>query len=178
MNTPMEVAHEEGIFRSHTVELASEDDRLLRELNHRLLTAFGMQDGVSHSEFIKSDETAEFFFLETSSTAEMVESSSGVNLWKEWARMESAMARGEEYNLPPVSGRYAGIVVSLSRYKNPDTSSFTDPEIWWRMKKDYHIGLILQSDNLDRIKELMDQYSERIFKEFHASAPPPDRPPE
>ena len=184
MNTPMEVAHGGGIFRSHSVELGSEEDNILRDLNGKVMGAFGMQYSASHSEFIKSDQTGEFFFLETSSRvggahiAEMAEACSGINLWKEWARIESAMAQGDEYHLPQVKDLYAGIIVSLSRFKNPDTSSFTDPEIWWRMNKDYHIGLILQSDNLNRIKELLELYSDRVFKEFHASAPPPDRPPE
>ena len=184
MNTPMEVAHGGGIFRSHSVQLGSEEDKILKDLNGRVMEAFGMQYSASHSEFIRSNQTGEFFFLETSSRvggahiAEMAEAASGINLWKEWARIESAVAQGDEYQLPPVKDLYAGIIVSLSRFKNPDTSSFTDPEIWWRMNKDYHIGLILQSDNLDRIKELLELYSERVFKEFHASAPPPDRPPE
>ena len=170
--------------RGRKINYGGDDDIVLRELNRKVMKTFGMQYSASHTEFIRSKETGEFFFLETSSRvggahlAEMVEASSGINLWREWARIESAMAREQEYVLPEVIDKYSGIIVSLSRFESPDTSSFIDPEIWWRMKKDYHVGLILQSDNLDRIKELLENYSEKIFKEFHASAPPPDRPPE
>ena len=184
LDTPFEVAHGGGIFRSCTLEMGSVDDIKLKELNQKVQQAFGMQNSASHTEFIKSRDTGEFYFLETSARvgganlAEMVEAATGINLWREWAHVEFAVALNQPYNLPEVKHDYAGIVVSLSRFQHPDTSSFTDPEIWWRMKKDYHIGLIVRSNKLDRIKELLEQYSDRVFKEFHASAPPPDRPPE
>ena len=50
------------------------------------MSSFGMRDSASHSEFIKSKETGEYFFLETSSRvgganlAEMVEAASGMTL--------------------------------------------------------------------------------------------------
>ena len=70
---------------------------------------------------------------------------------------------------------YAGIVVSLSRFEHPDTSSFTDSEIVWRMNKAWHIGLIVVSDSSDRVLELLDNYTHRIGNEFHASAAAPDK---
>ena len=178
MNTPFEVAHGGGIFRSHLVPHRSDDDVTLRKLNTGVMQAFGMQYSASHTEFIKCEEDNEFYFLETASRvggahlAEMVEMASGLNLWGEWARIESAKARNEVYYLPESRKDYAGIIVSLARQKDPDTSSFNDPEIAWRLKKESHIGFILRSDNLERIKVLLDDYAERIAKDFHASAPP------
>ncbi len=180
LDTPFEVAHGGGIFRSCSLELGSEDATKLKVLNERVQQAFGMQHSASHTEFIKSHETGEFYFLETSARvgganlAEMVEASSGINLWKEWAHIELAVALDEPYELPEVKQHYAGIVVSLSRHQHPDTSSFTDPEICWRMNKEWHIGLIVQSESADRVRELLDLYTERIAKEFHASLEPPD----
>jgi len=84
------------------------------------------------------------------------------------------MANETKYTLPTVSNNYAGIVVSLSKYQQPDASSFDDPEIVWRLNKDYHIGMIVKSDKRARVIELLDQYTDRIFKDFHASAPAPD----
>lgn len=180
LDTPFEVAHGGGIFRSHTVEIGSGDDKGLQELNKKVMKSFGMIDSASHTEFIKSKETGEYFFLETSSRvgganlAEMVEASSGVNLWKEWARLELAVLKGEPYKLPKIKKTYAGIVVSLSRFEYPDTSSFTDSELVWRMDKPWHIGLIVESDSRERVLELLDQYTKRIGEEFHASLPAPD----
>ena len=53
----------------------------------------------SHTEFIKSKETGEYFFLETSrgvggaNPAAMVEASSGINPWGEWTRIEDTVLK-------------------------------------------------------------------------------------
>lgn len=177
LDTPFEVAHGGGIFRSHIIEFGSDDDKKLQVLNDQVMKAFGMQYSASHTEFIKDNETGEFFFLETSSRvggahlAEMVEASSGINLWAEWAKLETAAAKGIAYKKPKTTNDYAGIIVSLSRFKNPDNSSFQDSEIWWRLNMDHHIGMIVKSDKRERVLNLLDDYASRIANEFHASAP-------
>lgn len=182
LSTPMEVAHGGGVFRSVVVEFGADDDKRVQKMNTNVMKAFGMNYSASHTEFIKDRETGEFVFLETSSRvgganlAEMVEYSSGINLWKEWAKLEVAEAKGEKYQLPKVRNDYAGIVVSLSRHQHPDSSRFNDSEIVWRMNKEYHIGLIVQSKKQDRVLELLDHYTHQIFSDFHASAPVPNKP--
>ncbi len=183
LSTPFEVAHGGGIFRSAVSIFGSDDEKKLTKLNAEVMKAFGMQYSASHTEYIKNHETGEFYFLETASRvggahlADMVEVSSGINLWHEWARLEVAVARGEKYTLPKVREDYAGIIVSLTRQEWPDTSSFTDKEIAWRMyDMANHIGLIVQSKKRERVLELLDQYADRIQQEYHASAPAPDRP--
>ena len=137
------------------------------------------EGGIPNS--VGSKETGEIFFLETSSRvgganlAEMVEAASGINLWGEWANIESATFHGTDYSLPKVKKLYSGIVVSLSRYEHPDSSSFTDNEIVWKMNKPWHIGLIVASDSKDRVLKLLDQYTRRISEEFHASLPARDK---
>ncbi|WP_299522346.1 ATP-grasp domain-containing protein [Winogradskyella sp.] len=181
LDTPFEVAHGGGIFRSATCEIGSKIEKELQKMNAEVMKAFGMQFGASHTEFIQSKATGELFFLETSSRvgganlAEMVHYASGVNLWEEWARIETANLKNKAYKLPKINNRYAGIVVSLSRYEYPDTSSFTDEEIVWRMNKAWHIGLIVVSDSSERIMELLDGYAQRIATDFHASLPAPDK---
>ena len=157
LDTPFEVAHGGGIFRSATSEIGSKIEKDLQQMNADVMQAFGMQSGASHTEFIQSKATGELFFLETSSRvgganlAEMVQFASGVNLWGEWARIESAKLRKQTYILPETHNKYAGIVVSLSRFEYPDTASFTDTEIVWRMHKPWHIGLIVVSDSSERV---------------------------
>ena len=182
LNTPFEVAHGGGIFRSHIVAFGGKDDKNLQKMNEEVMKAFGMQFSASHTEFIKADEDGQFYFLETSSRvggahlAEMVAFSSGINLWAEWAKSEDAMAKGLPYQLPPIKKDYTGILVSLSRFQRPDMSGFSDPEIVWRIDKDYHVGMIVKSEKRERVLELLDNYAERVFKDFHASAPVPDKP--
>jgi biotin carboxylase len=181
LDTPFEVAHGGGIFRSATCEIGTKVEKGLTKMNAQVMKAFGMQFGASHTEFIQSKATGELFFLETSSRvgganlAEMVQFASGINLWSEWAKIESDNLRKQTYIFPKTDNKYAGIVVSLSRYEHPDTSSFTDAEIVWRMNKAWHIGLIVVSDSSERVLELLDRYTQRIANEFHASSPAPDR---
>jgi hypothetical protein len=101
--------------------------------------------------------------------------SGGINLWAEWAKLETANLTNNVYKLPNHKNSYAGIVVSLSRFQHPDTSSFTDQEIVWRMQKDWHIGLIVVSESSERVLELLDSYTHRIARDFHASVPAPDK---
>lgn len=182
LSTPMEVAHGGGVFRSVILEHGSDDDKKLQVMTDDVMKAFGMNYSASHTEFIKDRATGEFVFLETScrvggaNLAEMVEAGTGINLWREWARIEAAEVRGEKYTLPKARKDYAGIVVSLCRFQDPDTSSFTDPEIVWRMKKEYHVGLIVQSKKSDRILSLLDNYTHRIANEMHAAMPVQERP--
>ena len=181
--TPFDVAHGGGIFRSVVVPFGSEDEKQLMKLNADVMTALGMQYSASHTEFIKNRETGEFYFLETASRvggahlAEMVDASSGINLWYEWAKLEAAVASGQKYKLPKVRNDYAGIIVSLTRQEWPDTSQFNDPEIVWRMTDmPNHIGLIVQSKKRERVLELLDDYAARVQRDYHASAPAPTRP--
>lgn len=177
LDTPLEVAHGGGIFRSHTIQIGSPEEKALKKMNKKVKEAFGMQHGASHTEFIISKATGDVFFLETSSRvgganlAEMVEAASGLNLWREWARIENARLRNETYTLSKIKNLYAGIVVSLSRFKHPDDAGFTDPEIVWRTQLPWHIGLIVASPSKDRVVELLENYTKRIAEEFHASLP-------
>jgi biotin carboxylase len=183
LDTPFEVAHGGGIFRSRTLPFSDPDSKALIKLNEKVLKGFGMQYSASHTEFIKDNETGEYLFLETSSRvgganiAEMVEFASGVNLWKEWARLETAMAGNLDYEVPKDKKEHAGIVVSLSRFEHPDTSRFNDKELVWRMQKPWHIGLIVQSKAPKRILELLDEYTGIIGRDYHAAAPAPDKSP-
>lgn len=182
LNTPFEVAHGGGIFRSQTVPYKGVEDESLNKLTAEVMEAFGMQFSASHTEFIRAHADGKFYFLETSSRvggahlAEMVEVASGINLWAEWAKLETAMAKGERYELPLAEQNYAGILISLARYEHPDTSAYNDTEVVWRIDKSHHVGFIVKADDHLRVTQLLDQYAERVYRDFHASAPVPDKP--
>jgi hypothetical protein len=179
---PFDVAHGGGIFRSVTVPFDSSEEHALETLAVDLLKAFGLKHSASHTEVIRCHDDGKYYFLETSSRvgganlSEMVEASSGINLWKEWARMETAEAKGENYKLPAVRKDYSGIIISLTRQEWPDLSVFHDPEIVWRMGDPYHVGLVVRSKSRERVMEILDKYAAIIQSDYHASAPAPDRP--
>ncbi|HEY0080138.1 MAG TPA: ATP-grasp domain-containing protein [Pyrinomonadaceae bacterium] len=178
---PMEVAHEGGVFLSYTVEHDSEDERQLFEINRRLLSSLGLRRGAAHAEFIKAARDGRFYFLEVAArvggayTAENVEAASGVNLWREWAKIELA---GDEHRVGVEASRreYSGIVLSLARQQQPDTSAYDDPEVAYRVVKRYHAGLIVRSPEQERVRGLLDEYARRFAEDFCAVAPPLERP--
>ena len=179
LSTPFEVAHGGGIFRSVSVPYDHPDAQHLRHLASRVMQAFGMKFSASHSEFIRLP-SGEFVFLETASRvggahlAEMVEASTGVSLWEEWAKLETAMARNQRYQIPRRSyDRQAGIVVSLTRQEYPDQSVFNDPEVVWKMEKKQHVGIIVASPQEERVLELLDNYAGIIARDYHAVSPAP-----
>ena len=177
---PMAVAHEGGIFVTRTLPDGDAAVAPLREMNARVLDAFGLRRGVSHTEFIRAEDGA-WHFLETSARVggayivDVIEAATGINLWREWARVEIT-GEGDGYTIPPTRADHAGIVLSLARQEDPDTSAYTAPEIVQRIRKRHHAGLIVASPRPERVSELLQEHVNRFYADFHASAPPPERP--
>ncbi|MDZ7639415.1 MAG: ATPase [Bryobacterales bacterium] len=178
---PLEVSHEGGIFTTRSVERGSAVEQSLLDMNARVLPALGLLRGVSHTEFIRSHETGKVFFLETAArvggahVADMVAAATGVNLWEEWAKVEIAGGK-IPYQTPEAREDSAGLLVSLARQEHPDTAHLQEPELVWRMEKKHHVGFLFRSPSHARISELLGTYTEIVKNEFHASAPPKDRP--
>ena len=178
---PLRVVEEGGVFLSHTIEYDSAERAALTRLNSELLAALGLGRGAAHAEFIRGEEDGEFYFLEVAARvggahiAETLEAASGFNLWREWARVEVAHARGERVGPLEERREHAGIALSLARQERPDTSGYADPEIVFRVDKPHHVGLVVRSPSLERVKELLDGYAERFARDFSAYVPPPER---
>lgn len=170
--TPMEISQGGGVFRTSNITYDSEDDVAIKRMNKEVLKGFGLKNGAAHTEFIKCKEDGQIYFLETSSRvggahiAEMVEAASNVNLWKEWAIIEDALVKEKKYQLPELKKEYAGIVLTLSKYKHPDLASFSDPEVCFRVPLEYHAGLIIKSDREERIQELLNNYVDRLVADY------------
>jgi len=178
----MQVMHEGGVFTTRAVDRNSEDAKGLIALNEKLVPALGMVRGVSHAEYIKSHDNGQYYFLEVAARvggafiADLVENSTGLNLWAEWARIEISSLRGVPYVLPERKYSYAGSVLCLARTEHPDTSGFDAPEIVHRMVKKHHAGLIVQSPDPERVAALLDEYSHRFAEMYLATAPVPKKP--
>jgi biotin carboxylase len=179
---PFVVAHEGGIFVTRTLPKSSPGVEDLLALNARVLESFRLVRGASHTEFIRAHDGT-WHFLETSARVggayivDVVEAATGLNLWREWARVEIA-GEGGTYETPVAAERYGGIVLSLARQEIPNMSAYDDPEIVVRVRKSHHAGLIVASPSAERIGELLAGYTHRFYADFHASAPAPERPTE
>ena len=178
---PMQVAHLGGAYISRTVARGSADEKTLTQINKKLIKALGLERGATHAEFIKSDADGQFYFLEIAARvggayiAEVLEAASGVNLWREWARLEIADGKAST-KVAPSRKEYAGIILSLAKQEEPDTSAYVEEEIIYRVKKRHHAGLIVRARELDRVTTLLSDYSLRFTDDFVAVAPPPERP--
>jgi biotin carboxylase len=169
-----------GIFATRTVRRQSEVERRILDTHARVVEHLGLVRGVTHTEFIVGRDDGEAYFLETAARvggahiADLVNASTGINLWREWARIE--IAQGEApYTLPERRSDYGGLIISLARQETPDTSAYTDPEIVWRLDGHpaHHVGFVVRSDDPGRVEALLDAYEPRIAQDFMATLPAP-----
>jgi biotin carboxylase len=178
---PLDVSHSGGVFTTRTLPRDSEESKELLKTNRELITALGLLRGVTHTEFLKAHADGRFYFIEIAARvggayiADVVEAATGVNLWREWARLEVAGGK-QPYELPATRRDYAGVVLSLARQEHPDTSAYADPEIVYRVSKYHHAGFVLKSRERERIRELLDSYTARFRDDFLATQPVPEKP--
>ena len=179
---PMQVMHEGGVFTTRTVDRGSREWQELTALNAGLAPSLGMLRGVTHAEYIRAHADGRYYFLEIAARvggafiADLVEAATGVNLWREWARLEVSSLRGETYVPPQSLASYAGSVICLAKTAEPDTDGFDAPEVVLRMKKHHHAGLIVRSDEAERVRQLLEEYSGEFARRFLASMPAPEKP--
>jgi biotin carboxylase len=175
---PMQIMHEGGVFTTRTVDRTSAEWEELTALNAALAPSLGMVRGVTHAEYIRGHADGRFYFLEIAARvggafiADLVEVSTGLNLWREWARLEVTNLRGQSYAPGETFESYAGSVLCLAQTAEPDTTSFNDPEIVVRIEKHHHAGMIVRSEDPERVRLLLEQYSEEFARRFLATMPP------
>ena len=178
---PLEVSHQGGIFTTRTLPRVSPESKALQKINRELIEALGFVRGVTHAEFLRAHDDGKIYFVEIAARvggayiSDVIEAATGINLWREWARIEVAGGK-TPYRLPKTRRDYAGVAISLARQDNPDTSAYNDPEIVLRIPKHHHAGFVIRSPKSQRIAELLDSYSARFLNDFYATEPVPDKP--
>jgi biotin carboxylase len=178
---PLTTSHQGGVFTTSTLPADSEDSTELFAINRKMLNELGFVRGVTHAEFLKADADGKFYFIEVAARvggayiSDVIEAATGINLWREWARLEVALGK-EPYQLPNQRRDYAAVILSLARQEDPDTSGYNDAEIVQRISKYHHAGLILKSPHSSRIQELIASYCVRFQQDFLATQPVPDKP--
>jgi biotin carboxylase len=176
---PFQLMHHGGVFTTRSVDRSSDAAKQIPELHQRLIAALGLQNGVTHTEWIRSAEDGRYYFLEAAARvggafiADVIEQAKGFDPWVEWARIEVALARDEEYMLPKLRDEYAGSVLCLARDAMPVTDRYDAPEIVYRMQKHHHAGLIVRSADAARVEALVEEYARRFAEDFLAIQPAP-----
>lgn len=177
---PFNVSHYGGVFTSSIVPYRSKERKELEKLNSQLLQTFKYEQGVSHAEFLQSDDDGKFYLLEVACRvggayiANVLEHACNFNLWREWAKLETATPE-HPYKLPKLRKDFAGVALALANQDAPDTSHYDDEEIVYRVTKPKHIGLIFYSGKQKRVSELLGIYTERITADFLAVAAAKER---
>ncbi len=178
---PLDVSHQGGVFTTRTLDRDATETKNLLEVNRQVIDGLGYLRGVTHAEFLKSHANGKFYFIEIAARvggayiSDVVEAATNLNLWREWARLEVGAGK-EPYQLPSTRRDYAGVILSLARQEHPDTSSYSDPEIVYRVTKYHHAGFILKSSKPERIQQLLGSYSARFVEDFLAMQPVPEKP--
>lgn len=169
---PMNLSNDGGVFTSRTLDSGDRDAIELTALNRELAPSFGMVRGVTRARFLRAHDDGRMYFLQMAARAggapalDLVEVATGVNLWREWARLEVANLRCSSYSLPDAFETCAGSVLCVAPAADPDTSGFDAPEVAVRFTKPHQAGVILRSGNSDRVRELQQQYRAEFTRRF------------
>ncbi|WP_144282405.1 ATP-grasp domain-containing protein [Chryseobacterium echinoideorum] len=179
---PMQVSHEGGVFRTKTLGRYSEEFKALDDINATVLSSFGLQNGATHTEFIRSKENGKWYFLETSSRVggahipDLVEASSSINIWREWAKIEDALLKGKDYEVAKPTGYYSGLIVALIKDLAPNYNEFECEEAVKFIPIDYHVGIVYKSTDANIVQQRLDTTAEKIHAELLNIIAPKDKP--
>jgi biotin carboxylase len=177
----LELIHHGGVFGTRTLDRASAEAVELRSLLGQMIEHFGLVRGVTHTEFIRSREDGQFYFLETAARvggghiADMVEVATGVTLWEEWAKIE--VGQGERPYTPPIPRTdYASVVLCLAQQEKPDASAYDQPCIARRLlDRKQHVGFILKGASAAEVEDHMREILPRMERDFLMTLPPPGK---
>ena len=181
LSPPMKVSHEGGVFRTKTLDCQSEEAKGLEKINKEVLDKFGIQNGATHSEYIRGAD-GQYYFLETSSRVggahipDMIEAATGVNIWREWAKLENALLDHSTYRVNIHQHLFAGLIIALAKEKHPDTHMLENPEVDKFLPIDYHIGIVYKADTAEKIQQRLDEAAEIVTAQILNILPPKEKP--
>lgn len=179
---PMQVSHEGGVFRSKTLKRYSDEYKNLEDANRKVLANFGLVNGATHTEFIRGKEDGKWYFLETASRVggahipDLVEASSGINIWREWAKIENALLKNQSYEIAKPTGFSAGLIIALAKELKPDYTAFECEEVVRFLPIDYHVGIVYKSDKPEVVDQRLDEAA-HLIQEHHLQILPPKNKP-
>jgi biotin carboxylase len=175
---PLDIWNAGGVFITQTVAPSDPIHDELLAVNERTIKAMGLDHGVVHAEYILGKVDNRLYFLEMAARVGganidlLVEAASGVNLWREWPKIELAYLAGENYKAPKSTKKQAGLLVCLSRNENPDLSSLDAPEVWWKEGKEHHAAVIVAASKVEKVDQLLHDYAKHLVENVLAVAPP------
>jgi biotin carboxylase len=174
---PWQALLDGGVQTARVIPRDSPEWLELTALNAGLAPALGMVRGVTHAEFVRSPLDGGFLFTEIAApvsaawTSEVVEAATGVNLWREWARLEVASLRGQHYLPPDPFEMYAGSVLCQGQDSAPDLNGLDAAEIVQRAVLGRQTALLIRSADAERLRQLIEETSAELARRT-SSLPP------
>lgn len=180
-NPPFDVWHAGGVFAATTVPRKSKRFKQLSQMNQDIIKAMGIQNGVNHAEYLCRGD--DLYFLEIaarvpgSNLDQLTTAATGIDLYSEAARIQYCAVTKEKYQIPKFKYSEAGLVQCLAKEKHPHLGPLAgQPEVCWVLDKEYHVGVGFNSQNPDRIEELMNEVLEQFGRQHLAVLPASDSP--
>lgn len=177
---PFDVWHGGGVFSSRTVPKKHPLAKALLELNEKVIQAVGVQQGVNHVEFLGLGNRV--YFLEIgarvagSNLDRLTTAATGVDLFLESAKLELHWL-GDEYALDEPYRKEAGIVLCLSREKEPSQTFCAEiPEVVWTLSQEHHAGCVVASPSSSKIDSLVETVRDILARDHLAIMPATDKP--
>ncbi len=178
---PFDVWNGGGVFTSRTVPEKDPLHGHLLDLNQRVIDAIGIRQGVNHVEFLERD--GKVYFLEIGARVagshldRLTTAATGVDLFEESARLDLTLLENSSYRLPKAKKCEAGILLCLSRDKDPNQEfSQKHSEVRWTLAKDHHAGCVVASPSSDRIDSLLEEIRKDLERDHLAVMPASDSP--
>lgn len=177
---PFDVWHGGGVFSSRTVAKKDPLAKVLLDLNEKVVRAVGVHQGVNHVEFLALEDRV--YFLEIgarvagSNLDRLTTAATGVDLFLESAKLELHWL-GDEYKVDKPYRKEAGIVLCLSRDKEPSKDFCAGmPEVVWTLSHEHHAGCVVASSNSARIDRLVETIRENLARDHLAVLPATEKP--
>ena len=126
-------SHQGGVFTTSTLPPDTAETQKLLATNQQVLDELGLVRGVTHAEFLKADRDGKFYFLEIAARvggayiSDVIEAATGINLWREWARLEVGAGK-EPYTLPPAATTAPPSSSPSPARNNPTPAATTTPK--------------------------------------------------
>lgn len=159
----MDVAHKGGIMTSSTIQTGTELEKQLLTLNAKVAHSMGMKHGILNTEFIRSKHDGRLYFIKSSGKvggnylAELVEASTGLNLWREWAKIELSNSDDTAYHCPEWTKKPA-MVIRIPTGNPPVLSQLIQhPAIVWRQVSHNHVTLVIRTAHYPELETVKQQ---------------------
>ncbi|MDR3725076.1 MAG: ATPase [Terracidiphilus sp.] len=156
---------------TETVDRASRDWTELIALNGGLAPSLGMVRGITQASFVRSPADGRYLFEGIEATAggegadRLTEAATNLNLWREWARLEIAHLRGQDYVPNEWFEHYAMSLRLPAGLLPPEVPELQGVEIWRREQTGVQEEITLRSAWLEKLAQVAGALEHKLAAE-------------